>query len=79
MFHSPAGQWTARLALIKDRTATKARLATSTHSLLSQRIKRGLKQIERDVTQVTEATDDIIAADKDLIVNFVPFSGHFAY
>ncbi len=58
---------TARLALIKDRTAAKARLATSTHSLLSQQIKRRLRQIERDLTQVTEAIDDIVAADKNLV------------
>jgi transposase len=58
---------TARLALIKDRTAAKARLATSTHSLLSQQIKRRLRQIERDLTQVTEAIDDIVVADKNLV------------
>jgi transposase len=50
---------TARLALIKDRTAT-------THVLPSQQIKRRLKQIERDLSQVTEAIDAIVAADKDL-------------
>ncbi len=57
---------TARLALIKDRTAAKARLASPTHSLLSRQIKRRLAQIERDLSQVTEAIDDIVAADVDL-------------
>ena len=50
---------TARLALIKDRTAT-------THVLPSQQIKRRLKQIERDLSQVTEAIYAIVAADKYL-------------
>ena len=59
---------TARLALIKDRTAAKARLAGTTHSLLSRQIKRRLKQIERDLSQVVEARDAIVAADKDLRV-----------
>jgi len=57
---------TARLALIKDRTAAKARLSTPAHSLLSRQIKRRLTQIERDLSQVTEAIDDIGAADVDL-------------
>ena len=62
-------QWaTARLALIKDRTAAKARLAVTTHRMLSQQFKRRLKQIERDLSQVTEAIDVIVAADKDLAV-----------
>ncbi|AGI68632.1 putative IS110-family transposase [Octadecabacter antarcticus 307] len=59
---------TARLALIKDRTAAKARLTATTHRMLSQQIKRRLKQIERDLSQVTEAIDTIVAADKDLAV-----------
>jgi transposase len=59
---------TARLALIKDRTAAKARLAATTHSLLSRQIKRRLKQIERDLSQVAEAIDAIVAADKELRV-----------
>ena len=57
---------TARLALIKDRTAAKARLAATTHSLLSRQIERRLKQIERDLSQVSEAIDAIVAADREL-------------
>lgn len=57
---------TARQGLLKDRTAAKARLATTTHSLLSQQIKRRLRQIERDLTQVSEVINAIVAADEDL-------------
>lgn len=51
---------TACQAFIKDRAAAKARLAATTHSLLKQQIKRRLKQIEGDLSQV--------AADKELRV-----------
>lgn len=57
---------TARQALIKDRTAAKARLATVMHSLLSQQIRRRLKQIECDLSQVSETIDAIVAANKEL-------------
>ncbi|WP_026479053.1 IS110 family transposase [Ahrensia sp. 13_GOM-1096m] len=57
---------TARQALIKDRTAAKARLAATSHKLLSQQIGRRLKQIERDLSQVATAIDAIVAADNDL-------------
>ena len=57
---------TARQALIKDRTAAKARLAATTHRLLSQQIKRRLSQIERDLSQVADLVDTIIAADEEL-------------
>lgn len=57
---------TARLALIKDRTAAKARLAATTYKLLAVQIKRRLTQIERDLSQVTEAINAIVAADEDL-------------
>ncbi len=57
---------TARQGLLKDRTAAKARLAAVTHRLLSQQIKRRLKQIERDLSKVAETIDAIVAADKDL-------------
>lgn len=52
--------------MIKDRTAAKARLAATTHSLLTQQIKRRLKQIERDLSQITEKTDAIVAANNEL-------------
>ena len=57
---------TARQALIKDRTAAKARLAATTHRLLSQQIKRRLSQVERDLTQIADLVDTIIAADESL-------------
>lgn len=71
---------TARQALIKDRTAAKARLAATTiawqcianamsregHRLLSQQINRRLSQIERDLSQIADLVDTIIAADEHL-------------
>lgn len=57
---------TARQTLIKDRTAAKARLADTTHWLLSRQIKRRLSQIERDLSQVADLLDTIIAADAEL-------------
>ena len=52
--------------MIKDRTAAKARLAATTHKLLTLQIKRRLKQIERDLCQVADQIDAIVAADEDL-------------
>lgn len=46
---------TARQALIKDRTAAKAWLATTTHKRLARQINRCLKQIEHDLGQVADA------------------------
>ena len=57
---------TARQALIKDRIAAKARLAATTHRLLSQQIKRRLNQIDRDLSQGAGLVDTIIAADQEL-------------
>ena len=71
---------TARQALIRDRTAAKARFATTiarqcianamsregAHSLLSRQIKRRLKQIERDLCQAADEIDVIVAADEGL-------------
>ena len=59
---------TARQGLIKDRTAAKARLAATTHKLLTRQIERRLKQIERDLSQVAEVIDAIVEADKELRV-----------
>jgi transposase len=57
---------TARLALIKDRTAARARLAATTHGLLIRQVKHRLKQIERDLGQVADGIDAIVAADENL-------------
>lgn len=57
---------TARQALIKDRTAAKARLAATMHKLLARQIKRRLTQIERDLRQVADVIDAIIEADEGL-------------
>lgn len=57
---------TARQGLLKDQTAARARLAATTHSLLIRQIKSRLKQIERDLPQLSEAIDAIVAADEEL-------------
>jgi len=59
---------TARLALIKDRTAARARPAATTHNLLTRQIKHRLKQIERDLSQVAETIDAVVAQEEDLRV-----------
>ena len=45
---------TARQALIKGRTAAKARLAATTHRLLSQQTRRRLSQLERHLSQIAD-------------------------
>ena len=57
---------TARQALIKDRTAAKARRVATTHRLLCQQIRRRLNQIASDLSQIADVRDTIIAADEDL-------------
>lgn len=42
----------ARRALIKDRTAAKARSATATHPLVKQRLAKRLRQIECDIAKI---------------------------
>lgn len=65
-FHDIRQLATARLALIKDRTGARARLAATTHKRLALQIKRRLKQIKRDLCQISEMIDAIVAADEDL-------------
>lgn len=57
---------TARQALIKDRTAAKARAQTATVPLLKAQFCRRLKQIERDITQVEAAILSVITQDEAL-------------
>ncbi len=57
---------TARQALIKDRTAAKARLQTATHRLLKKQFALRLRQIERDLAQINATIEATVAADKDL-------------
>jgi len=57
---------TARQALIKDRTAAKARRAATPHKLLCQQIERRMKQIERDLSQIADAIDAIVVTNNDL-------------
>jgi transposase len=57
---------TARQALIKDRTAARARLQTATHPLLKKQFALRLRQIERDLAQINATTEATVVADKDL-------------
>ena len=57
---------TARQALIKDRTAAKARAQTATVPLLKAQFSKRLKQIERDLVQVDAAILSVIAQDECL-------------
>ena len=64
--HNLKGMETARQALIKDRTAAKARLATATYSLLRKQAALRLRQVERDIAQIDAAIETTIAADETL-------------
>ena len=57
---------TARQALIKDRTAAKARAQTATVPLLKAQFSKRPKQIERDLVQVDAAILSVIAPDECL-------------
>ena len=52
-----------RRALIKDRTAARTRLKTVRQPLLRRILNQRLSRIERQVTAVDSAMQDIIAAD----------------
>lgn len=66
MLHNLKGMETARQALIKDRTAARARLKTATFPLLRKQSNLRLRQIERDITQIDAAIETTISADKVL-------------
>lgn len=55
-----------RRALIKDRTAARTRLKTIRQPLLRRLLNQRLAQIERQMTGVDSAMQDIIAADPEL-------------
>jgi transposase len=57
---------TARQALIKDRTAARARLQTATHPLLKKQLALRLRQVERDIAQINATIEATVAADQDL-------------
>ena len=57
---------TARQALLKDRTAARARLKTALYPLLKRQISRRLQQVERDLARIDTAIEVIITADKIL-------------
>ena len=54
---------TGKRALIKDRTAATARLSNATHQVLKQQISRRLRQISKDLEQIDEAIETMVAAD----------------
>ena len=56
----------ARQALLKDRTAAKARAQTATVLLLKAQFRRRLKQVERNLVQVDAAILSVIAQDETL-------------
>ena len=64
--HNLKGMTTARQALIKDRTAAKARLATATYPLLRKQATLRLRQVERDIAQIDATIETIITTDKTL-------------
>jgi len=66
MLHNLKGMITARQALIKDRTAAKARLATATYPLLRKQATLRLRQVERDIAQIDATIETIITTDKTL-------------
>jgi transposase len=64
--HNLKGMATARQALIKDRTAARARLNTATHPLLRKQATQRLRQVERDIAQIDATIETIIIDDKRL-------------
>ena len=57
---------TAKRALIKDRTAAEARIATASQHIIKQQISRRLRQISKDSKQIDVALERIIIADTNL-------------
>jgi transposase len=57
---------TARQALIRDRTAAKARLSVATLPLLRKQASLRLRQIQRDITNVDAAIEAAIRTDETL-------------
>ncbi|MBL4600819.1 MAG: IS110 family transposase [Rhizobiaceae bacterium] len=55
---------TTRQALIKDRTAAKARQRIAIHPLLKKQINRRMQQVERDLAQIDTAIETIITDDE---------------
>ncbi|NOX39265.1 MAG: hypothetical protein GXP05_01760 [Alphaproteobacteria bacterium] len=58
VLHDLKEMLTGKRALIKDRTAAAARLATATHQVLKQQISRRLRQISKDLEQIDGATSE---------------------
>jgi transposase len=54
----------ARRALIKDRTAAKARKATALNALMKQQLERRLRQIESDTAKIDALMLDLASQDQ---------------
>jgi transposase len=54
----------ARRALIKDRTAAKARKATALNALIKQQLERRLRQIESDTAKIDALMLDLASQDQ---------------
>lgn len=66
MLHDLKEMLTAKRALIKDRTAAEARLATTSQSFLKQQISRRLRQVSKDLEQINDTLEAIITTDPNL-------------
>lgn len=56
----------ARRALIKDRTATKARKATALNALVKQQLEKRLRQIENDIARIDALMLDTAQQDSSM-------------
>jgi len=57
---------TAKRALIKDRTAADARIATASQRIIKRQLSRRLRQISKDLEQIDEMLEGTILADANL-------------
>ena len=63
ILHDLKEMLTGKRALIKDRTAAEARLATATQQVLKQQLSRRIRQISKDLEQIDDVLETMIAAD----------------
>jgi len=66
ILHALKEMLTGKRALIKDRTAAEARLSTASQQVLKLQISRRLRQISKDLEQIDDALETMIAADQNL-------------
>jgi transposase len=56
----------ARRALVKDRTAARARRATVSHALIKQQLEKRIRQIESDIAKVDAAMLELARQDQHM-------------